>query len=155
MLFSATCFKKYYCGLTFSSTHKWSSTDKIYFPIPNKKGRLSEMTGNTWHWSLQTEMINLLYCPESFQAKVKGKDTQKESGSLPGIEEEFGEVKVARIHGADYWGGRRYIQTVLQRPTEGSPRVFSWALISTCAWGKLSEARERPLEGAEHHQEVK
>lgn len=64
------------------------------------------MTSNIWHWSLQTEIINLLYCADSFQAKVKGKDTQKESGSLPRIEE-FGEVKVARIHGADYWGGRR------------------------------------------------
>ena len=70
-------------------------------------------------------MINLLYCLESFQAKVKEKDTQKESGSLSGIEKEFGEVKVDRIHGADYWGGRCYIQTVLRRSTEGSPRVFS------------------------------
>ena len=67
----------------------------------------------------------ILYCPESFQAKVKGKDTQKESSSLPGIEEEFGEVKGARIHGADYGGGRCYIQTVLQRSIEGSPRIFS------------------------------
>ena len=66
-------------------------------------------------------MINLLYCLESFQAKVQEEGTQTEPGILPELKREFGEVKVARIHGADYWRGRRYIQRVLQRSAEGSP----------------------------------
>lgn len=65
-------------------------------------------------------MINLLYSLESFQAKVQEEGTQIEPGILPALKREFGEVKVARIHGVDYWRGRHYIQRALQRSAEGS-----------------------------------
>ena len=61
-------------------------------------------------------MINLLYCADSFQAKVKGKDTQKESGSLPKIEE-FGEVKVAWPRGYD---SAFAMQWALEHPFSGT-----------------------------------
>lgn len=80
-------FKKYYCGLTFPSTCKWSSIDKVYFPNPNDKKKTNYLKwwwlGSIWQRSWRREMINSFDCLESFQAKVQGKGTQTESGSLP------------------------------------------------------------------------
>ena len=50
-------------------------------------------------------MIYSTYCLESFQAAVQKEGTQKEPSSLP-EKTEFGEVKVARTHGAEYWRGK-------------------------------------------------
>lgn len=87
------------------------------------------MIGNTWHWSLQTEMINLLYCLESFQAKVKEKDTQKESGSLSGLKKSLEKWRwiefMGQTTGEEGATFRRFSGDPQRAPLESSAELWS------------------------------